>query len=163
MWFIWMTVAAAANLEGHWVLEATPDEARRALAEVVDASISNLPGWVQGRAKTSIMGNAPICQRYRFKNGTQDIAWACDGDDLFVVPRDRLASPFQVERDGKRAVALITLDNEKLKATFTAKNGRQTIIFRRAEDVLVAEYSLHSERLASPVQWTARYRREEVD
>lgn len=157
-----MTTAMGADLAGSWVLDTPKKEVRAAIATSADAAVASLPGMFQGRAKDKLKGQARICDRYTVRFSEAEVAWVCGNKDAFVVAREQLGTPFEVKKDGKRAEALITLDDSVLNAIFAGASGKRTLTLRLDGDVLVAESTLYSNKLASPLVWTSRYRREET-
>jgi hypothetical protein len=154
-----MATAMAADLAGAWTLQTPEKEVRAAIDASADKAVSALPGMFQSKAKGRLLGHARICDRYTVRITIAEVAWACGAKDEFVVAREKLGKPFMVKRDGKRAEALVTLEDGRLSATFSGANGKRSVVFTLDGEVLVAESALHGDKLASPLVWTSRYRR----
>lgn len=155
-----MATAMGADLAGAWTLQTPEREVRAAIDASADKAVSALPGMFQSTAKSKLLGQAQICDRYTVRITLAEVAWACGARDEFVVAREKLGKPFVVKRDGKQAEALVTLEDGRLSATFSGANGKRTVAFTLEGENLFAESALHGDKLASPVAWTSRYGRE---
>ena len=157
----WMiAMAAASDLDGTWVLESDEREVRAAIEASAEHSVSSLPAPFQSRAMRKLTGKAGICPRYELTVDDRNVAWGCEGSDPFSVTPDQLGSPVEIRHERQRVQATVTLDASELGATFEASGGRRTFVFGVAGDTLVVTQEIHNDKLASPLRWETRYRRE---
>lgn len=159
--FTWMIAAAIAHdLDGSWVRETPEQEVRDAVEASAERSVSSLPGLFRSRARRKIASQARACAGYELTVDAQTVGWVCDDNEPFSVSRDQLGSPFDLQHEDQRVEATVTLDDAGLGARFAASGGRRTVRFALEGDTLVVTQEMHNDRLASPVRWEARYRRE---
>lgn len=160
LWMIVMTLmASAADGAGAWALASDAAQVKAGLEASVEAAIASLPGFAKGKARQKLLEQATVCQTYTVRLEASEVAWACDDQPAFVVPRSKLGTPYAVTVDGKSVTATVTQDGDGLDARFAGDNGARTLRMRWTADRLEVTSAIEGNKLAKPVSWTAAYGR----